>query len=153
MHCRSTLRWFGVLAGLAVASCGQLIAEYSQQAYKNDTTLKADVAAVVAQSATPYGQHGSDINALTLKLNEAYEFSRGEAYNQLSTKEWELLLNPDGDLYGKFLKEWKAKGSFSTTEADNWKVLLDRAFDYMICLEANKQSATACHAPEAVRAG
>jgi hypothetical protein len=141
------------MATLALASCGNLIADYSLQAYQNDTTLKADVAALVAQSTTPYSQHTSDISALTLKLNEAYEFSRGEAYNKLSTKQWELLLNPEGDLYGKFLKKWQVKGALNTAEVANWKVLLDRAFDYMICLEANKQSATACPAPEAVPAG
>jgi hypothetical protein len=153
MQCGLTPRLAAFVATLALASCGTLIADYSLHAYQNDTTLKADVAALVAQSTTSYSQHISDISALTLRLNEAYEFSRGEAYNQLSTKQWQLLLNPDGDLYGKFLGEWQKRGSLNTVEVASWKVLLDRAFDNMICLEANKQSATACPAPEAVTAG
>lgn len=142
----------GLFLVAAVAGCSPLIAGYSLQAYKNDTTLKADVAAMVNQSTTPYTAHEKDIAALTLRLNEAYEFSKGEATNALSTKEWQILLDPNGALYGKFIAQWHDRGQLSTIEAQNWKALLDRAFDVMICLEANKQQATKCPAPEAMPA-
>ncbi len=140
-------------ATLLVPACGDQIAPYSLEAYKNETALKADVAALVAMSASPHASHQTDIDGLTLKLNEAYEFSKGEAYNKLSTAEWEILLKPDGDLYYKFLSKWSAKGQLNACEIANWKTLLGRAFDTMICLEANKQSATACPAPEALPPG
>ena len=141
-----------VAASLALASCGQLISGYSLQAYSNATTLKADVASLVDDSTGPYADHTADIKSVNLKLHEAYEFSRGEAYNALSTQQWEILIEPapQGRLYGAFLQSWMRHGKLNETEAGNWKTLLDRAFDYIICLEANKQSATACRAPEAL---
>jgi hypothetical protein len=154
MKHRNVVHGAALISVLGLAACGQLIAGYSLEAYKNDTTLKADVAALVAQSSSPYANHASDINALTLKLNEAYEFSKGEAYNRLSTEEWELLLKPepDGTLYYAFLDAWQRHGTLNTEQINNWKTLLDRAFDQMICLEANKQSSTACPPPEAIPA-
>ncbi len=139
-----------LLAGATLLAACDTIAPYSLQAYTNDTTLKADVAALVDKSTTPYASHAAEIDALTLKLHEAYEFSKGEALNGLSNREWDTLLATDGALYGKFLKRWHDRQQLSACAAANWKVLLDRAFDTMICLEANKQSASNCPAPEAL---
>ncbi|MEJ0046829.1 MAG: hypothetical protein WDN04_12485 [Rhodospirillales bacterium] len=152
---RGALHAAALILPMVLAGCGQLIAGYSLEAYKNDTTLKADVAALVEQSSNSYDSRASDVNALTLKLHEAYEFSKGEASNQLSTREWELLLQPkpDGTLYYAFLDAWHRHGALDSAQMENWKTLLDRAFDYMICLEANKQSSTACPMPEAIPAG
>jgi hypothetical protein len=143
-----------LLAALALAACGDVIAGYSLQAYTNDTTLKADVASLVEESSSPYASHAGDISALTLRLREAYEFSNGEADNRLSTKEWELLLKPapDGTLYFAFLAAWNRHGVLNTAQINTWTTLLDRAFDYMICLEANKQSSTSCPKPETIPA-
>jgi hypothetical protein len=137
------------LAGF-IAACTPLIAGYSLQAYQNATTLKADVAAMADNSTGDFAAHAGDVSALTLRLNEAYEFSRGESHNALSTRQWALLIDPNGHLYGGFVVLWRREGRLSATEAGNVKTLLDRAFDQIICLEANKQSATKCPAPEAL---
>ena len=148
----SLVRMAFLVAVLGLASCSQLISGYSLEAYKNATTLKADVAGLVSQSTDAYSNHTNDIKNLTLKLNEAYEFSKGEANNETSTAQWELLLKPDGALYYGFLSKWMEHGSLNTTQVGNWKTLLDRAFDYIICLEANKQSSSACPKPESLPA-
>ncbi len=135
----------------ALAGCGQLIAGYSLQAYQNTTTAKADVASLVDQStAAAYADRKSQIDMVTLKLNEAAEFSRGEGSNQITTAQWDLVLQPNGNLYYAFLHAWQRHGTLNATEAGTWKTLLDRAFDYMICLEANKQSSSPCAKPEAL---
>lgn len=131
-----------------VSACAPLIAGYSLQAYQNATTLKADVAAMAANSTDDYTAHASDVSALTLRLNEAYEFARGEPENAIAARQWRILLDPDGHLYGGFVAKWRHDGHLSPAEAGNIKALLDRAFDQIVCLEANKQTATACAAPE-----
>ena len=131
---------------LALAGCAPLIAGYSLDAYKNGTSLKADVLALVAKGGDPYSAHTSDINALTVKLNEAYEFSKGETTNALSTAQWSILINPQGHLYGGFVSLWKSEGHLSPAEVNDQTALLSRAFDQIICLEANKQQPTKCPA-------
>jgi hypothetical protein len=149
MAARQGLRLLVLAGSVLLAACyTPLIADYSLQAYQNATTLKADVAAMVEQSTDAYPSHQADVSALTLKLNEAYEFARGEPANAISAAEWALLLDPKGHLYGDFVRRWKT-GAFSPQEAADMKTRLDRAFDEIICLEANKQSPTRCPAPEA----
>ncbi len=149
---RTRIFYLVLLPALGLSACQTLIADYSLEAYKNDTTLKADVANLVEESNTPHDGHIAEINALTLKLREAYEFSKGESYNKASTAEWEVLLDPNGPLYYRFLSRWNSAGALNAAQIGTWKTLLDRAFDLMICLETNKQSSAACPAPEAIAA-
>ncbi len=146
-------RWLTAIAVLVPAACGPTIAGYSLEAYKNATTLKADVIALVDDSTEPYASHAADIRALTVRLNEAAEFSRGEANNQLSTTQWDILIGPDGKLYAAFLKSWQSHGQLNQIESANWKAKLETGFNEIICLEANKQSATACPPPATVAPG
>ena len=142
--------WAGIAVALAwlLAGCAPLIAGYSLQAYQNATTLKADVAAMVANSTDDYSAHAGDVGALTLRLNEAYEFAKGEPANGIAARQWRILLDPQSHLYGDFVARWQRVHHFSPTEAGDIKVRLDRAFDQIICLEANKQTPTACAAAE-----
>jgi hypothetical protein len=148
MGARTLSIGFAVLLACLVAACAPLIAGYSLQAYQNATTLKADVAAMADNSTDDYATHASDVSALTLRLNEAYQFAKGEPENAIAARQWQILLDPDGHLYGGFVAKWRHDGHLSQAEAGNVHALLDRAFDQIICLEANKQTATACAAPE-----
>ena len=139
-----------VAAAAVIGACAPLIAGYSLQAYQNGTTLKADVAALVEKSTDEYTNHSGEVDTMTTRVNEAYEFSKGESSNALSTAQWKLLLDPAGGLYGGFVTLWRKHGHLSQTEADDKKVQIDRAFDQIICLEANKQKPTKCAAPESL---
>jgi hypothetical protein len=126
-------------------SCGPLISDYSIDAYKNATTLKAETEALVVRSGQPYSTLRKEIEANTTKINAAYEFSAGLPYNSLSTQQWQILRDPNGELYGWYVKYWKEKGTVSLAFRTDFKQQLNDAFDAIICLEANKKSATACH--------
>jgi hypothetical protein len=125
-------------------ACAPLIAEYSLEAYKNATTLKAETAALIDKAGSPYTDHEKEVNALTTKINAAYEFSAGLPSNQISAQQWQILRDPNGGLYGGFVSVWKKYGSVSATYRQEKKIQISRAFDYIICLEANKKEATAC---------
>jgi hypothetical protein len=105
---------------------------------------------MATNSTDDYAAHASDVSALTLRLNEAYEFAKGEPQNAIAARQWAILLDPGGHLYGGFVAKWRHDGHLSPAEAGNIRTLLDRAFDQIICLEANKQTATACAPPEAL---
>ena len=148
MGARTLSIGFAVILACLAAACAPLIAGYSLQAYQNATTLKADVAAMADNSTDDYATHASNVSALTLRLNEAYQFAKGEPENGIAARQWQILLDPQGHLYGDFVARWQRVHHFSATEAGDIKARLDRAFDQIICLEANKQTATACAAPE-----
>jgi hypothetical protein len=127
-----------------LGACASLIADYSLDAYKNATSLKAETAALIDKSAEQFTAHKADVDALTTKINAAYEFSAGLPSNQISAQQWEILRNPNGNLYGGFINRWKQSGSLSTSYRTEKKMQLGRAFDYIICLEANKKESTPC---------
>lgn len=131
---------------LCLSACGPLIAEYSVEAYKNATTLKAEAQALVDKSSRPYTASKNEIDAFTTKLNAAYEFAAGMAFNQIAAQQWQILRDPDGTLYGEFLRTWKAQKTLGPGFRAEYKAQLDEAFDYIICLEANKQAPKPCAA-------
>jgi hypothetical protein len=137
---------------LLVSGCGRLIADYSLDAYKNATSLKAEALAMVDKSNEPYGKHGKEVDALNVKIDAAYEFAAGIPENQLSAQQWAILKDPDRHLYGGYINVWKTHGPVSAFFRDGAKRNIGAAFDEIICLEVNKQSLTSCAAAVAAPA-
>ena len=129
---------------LLLCSCSSLIGPFSPIAYQNATSLKAEVLTLLNKADTPYIGNQVKIEAAQLKAEQAYEFVKGVPKSQLSTKQWEILKDPDGDLLGKFFKRWKERSTLSKVIIVEYKRLASDAFDEIICLEANKKEATEC---------
>jgi len=132
---------------VVIPACAPLIADYSLEAYKNATTLKAETMALVGKSHEPYSQHVEEVEAHSTKLAAAYEFAAGTPYNQLSARQWQILLDPERALYGGFVQLWQASGTVSPAFRDEFRGQIAEAFDLIICLEANKQRRSACRVP------
>lgn len=137
-------RWLAVAAVLVVAACGNLVADYSLEAYKNATSLKAETLALVEKSGDPYPQHRAEAEALTTRLHAAYEFAAGIPQNSLSARQYAVLLDPDRSLYAGFIVFWYQQGTLGSAFREQFRGQLAEAFDTIICLEANKQKASAC---------
>ena len=135
-----------------LSGCGRLIADYSLDAYKNATSLKAEALAMVGKSTEPYAKHAKDVDALNVKIDAAYEFANGIPENQLSAQQWAIIKDPDRHLYGGYIKFWKAHGPVSAFFREGAKKNIGAAFDEIICLEVNKQSLTSCPAAVAAAA-
>jgi hypothetical protein len=135
---------FLVLLVLQLAGCPLLISPYDQVAYQNATTLKAETLALVDKSTEPYAQHAKGVDALALDIDKAYEYAKGLPANQITAEQWAILKDPKGSLLGGFLETWRKEGKVSKTYATEKKAQLAQAFDYIICLEANKREATKC---------
>ena len=138
----------GVLVALSTVlllfGCSPLIAEYSLDAYRNATTLKAEVAALVEKSGETYASHKGEAEELTTKIDAAYEFAAGIPNNTLSARQWQILRDPEGGLYGGFIRQWREKGKTSPFFRKEMKQQLNAAFDRIICLEVSKQRARSC---------
>lgn len=126
--------------------CSPLSPEYSLEAYKAATTLKAETLALVDKADQPYSAHAKEVEVLSTRIDAAYEFAAGRPLNQTAAQQWQILRSPDRNLYGGFVAHWRSQGRVSPAFRDNAKELIGQAFDYIICLEANRQKSTSCTA-------
>ena len=124
--------------------CATLIGPYSPTSYKYATSLKAETLTLMKKATEPYVSRKQDIEKVTLNLNKAYEYVKGVPANSISEKQWSILIDPKGDLIGKFFKRWKEKKRLSKVYIQEFSSLVARAFDSIICLEANKKETTEC---------
>lgn len=132
------------LMALLIAACAPLIAGYSLEAYRNATSLKAETMALIGQAGEPFAQHGAEVRALRVKLSGAREFAAGMPRNQISTRQWDLMINPGGGLAGGLLARWEREGTLGAGVVREQSAIIGRAFDDIICLEANKGEDTEC---------
>ena len=151
LHLRTTMPgWASALQiALLLAACAPIISEYSLDAYKNATSLKAETFALVDKSGGRFKDHQRDVEALTTRIDAAYEFAAGLPANELSARQWQTLRNPQGGLYGGFLSIWK-QGTLPAEFREEKKRQLGKAFDEIICLEVNKKETQRCTGATAI---
>ena len=136
---RSSYCWLTLLLSLLLVSCASTIALYDQVAYENATSLKPAALRLMDKATEPYAAHASDVEALMLKVDQAYEYVKGIPKNKESTEQWGLLKSPNHKLLGGFMKRWESTGTLSPTFIDNAKKdLVGPAFDEIIRLEVGK---------------
>lgn len=128
----------------AMAACAPLIGAYSPRAYEHATSLKAETLALVARADEPYAAHRQAAERLMVDLQRAYEYVRGVPGNGISARQWHLLVDPDGDLVGRFLQRWRDEGALNPVFVAEFRSILADAFDEIICLEANKREPVDC---------
>lgn len=114
------------------------IATYDQVAYEHATSAKVDTLALMDKATGDYSVHEKEVAVVTLELDKAYEYDKGRPLNEITVKQWELLLSPDHDLVGGFLRDWKQKGSLRPVFITEKKRQIGKAFDQIIQLESGK---------------
>jgi hypothetical protein len=123
--------------GFIISSCSS-ISIFSPEAYKQAVDLKVESINLMSFATMPYTDFEDDINFLDTELSKAYEFSKGRPDNEISTKQWGTLINPDGNLLGGFLKRWEEEGTLSQMFVTEMQTLVSDAFDTIIGLESGK---------------
>ena len=127
-----------ILFGCAVASCAPSIAPFSQQAYRYATELKVESLSLMDRAENPFLDHLKHVEKLKIDLEKAYEFAKGRPRNEHSTKQWEILLDPDRNLIGGFLFRWESEQQLSYPFIQQSQLLIADAFDTVIGLESGK---------------
>ena len=125
------------LCFFAVASCST-ISTYDQAAYEHATSAKVDTLALIDKATESYSSHEKEIIAVRTELEKAYEYDLGRPLNKITVAQWAVLLDPERDLVGGFLKMWKSKGSVSAYFVTAKKKQIGEAFDQIIGLESGK---------------
>jgi hypothetical protein len=114
------------------------ISVYSPEAYKQAVELKVESVNMMSFATMPYSDFQDDIDLLKTELNKAYEYSKGRPQNEISTRQWEILINPEGNLLGGFLNRWEDEGTLSEMFVTEMQILVSDAFDTIIGLESGK---------------
>jgi hypothetical protein len=122
---------------LTIWSCSS-ISVFSPEAYKQAVDLKVESLELMSFATSPYDDNEESVTYLKTELRKAYEFALGRPNNELSTEQWEILINEEGNLLGGFLKRWEAEGTLSEMFVAEMQTLVSDAFDTIIGLESGK---------------
>jgi len=134
--CWATL---ALVMAVGLSAC-PLVSFYDPTSYQRATDLKAESLMLIAKATDPPAAHAAQIDALRLKLSQAYEYERGKGKPNLTTVEqWKLLNDPDGALLGGFLKKWQTDNAGqSAAFVSGMSSNVGKAFDQIIKLDSAK---------------
>ena len=136
---KNPLAAFGafLLAALLLTACSS-VSVYSPEAYKQAVDLKIESLNLMSFATMAFGDYADDVEFLKTELNKAYEFAKGRPDNEISTNQWEILLDDDRSLLGGFLKRWEEEETLSEMFVEEAQMLVSDAFDTIIGLESGK---------------
>ncbi len=119
-------------------SCSSL-SSFDQTALDQATIIKTISLYLMGNATNPYNDFKPQIEDLKEQLNIAYKYEKGRTNNDESSKQWETLINPNGNLLGGFLSRWQSKNKLSETFINQAKDLVRNGFDEIIDLESSKK--------------
>lgn len=125
--------WQLLLVTLA-GGCSSLIAEYDQVSYQQAVSLKVESLALMDKAVKPYSDHEASVDALLINLEKAYEYDKGRPKNEIVTRQWEILRDPNRHLLGGFLQRWKNEKQFGKAYVVEAKNNVALAYDQIIGL-------------------
>lgn len=126
------------LLWLSFSTSCSTIASFDQAAYEHATSLKVDTMVVMSKAVESYANHSSEVADLEISLDKAYEYDRNRPLNIITVKLWDKLRDPQGDLLGGFLREWRDDGPLLPKYVSAKKKQVAEAFDPIIQLESGK---------------
>ncbi len=119
-------------------SCSSL-SSFDQTTIDQANSLKTMALSLMGNATNPYSDLTPQIDDLRKRLDEAYQYSKSRNNNEETTKQWEVLIKPDGNLLGGFLSRWKSQGQLGQSFVIQAKDLVGNAFDEIVQLENSKK--------------
>jgi len=127
-----------LLLAIVLFSGCKTISGFDQYAYTQGTALKVDALNIMTKATESFTSQQAAIDDVTTRIEKAYEYEKHRPVNSITVKMWELLKNPDRNLFGGFLKRWKEKSTLSATFINEAKIQVAQAFDLIVELESEK---------------
>jgi|KBSMisStandDraft_5_1062788.scaffolds.fasta_scaffold06945_7 hypothetical protein len=135
------IRNFSLVSAI-FAICGLVacstIATFDQAAYDKATGAKAEALALMDKATGSFNSHLTEIEAVNLTIDKAYEYDRGRLQNSITVQQWEVLRDPNKNLFGGFIRRWREKGSLKPDYITEKKKDIADAFDQITGLEIGK---------------
>ncbi len=129
-----------IFGSLALAGCNT-ITPFDRIAYEKATDAKVAALTVMSRGVNSFASEKDAVLPLMVRVDEAYEYDRGRSLNSNTIKMWEILLSPDGRLYGRFLSRWQDGKAFTKEAIQERKADVAKGFDLLIALERGKRVA------------
>ena len=128
-------------SAITLAGCS-FIATFDKVAYDKATGAKAEALTLMDKATDSYSSRAKEAEAVA-DIDKAYEYDRGSALNSITVKQWEILRDPNGHLFGGFVRRWREKGALRPAYIEEKKPDIAEAFDQIIQLEIGKRPASA----------
>lgn len=128
-----------IISTILLTACSS-ISVYSPEAYKQAVDLKIESLNLMSSATMPFSDYEEDVAFMKTELSKAYEFAKGRPNNEISTKQWENLIDENRNLLGGFLKRWENDETLSEMFVTEAQKLVSDAFDTIIGLESGKIS-------------
>lgn len=122
---------------LFIQSCAS-IGLFSESAYNQAVKLKVKSLALMSKATDGYSNHSGEIDSLKTELKFAFEYAKGRPDNEITAKQWEIMINPDRNLIGGFLRIWKEDLVLSPVFVSEAEGVIGDAYDTIIGLESGK---------------
>lgn len=137
---RVVQKQFGVwlLFLLLVSGCS-MISPYNETAYKQATSIKATSLVLMSKAESPYRKYQKEVASLLLEARKAYEYAKQRPKNDISTKQWAIMIDEERHMLAGFFKRWKEQkrlGKFFIEEAQK---KIGSGFDTISGLESGKK--------------
>lgn len=127
-----------LLFALCLIGCAPKIAPFSETAYLQAVELKVISLGLMEQADRPFGEYREEVAALRFELRKAVEFAKGRPHNEYSTRQWEIMADPNRNMLAGFLKRWEETGRMSPVFIEEAKLNIAAGFDTIIGLESGK---------------
>jgi hypothetical protein len=100
--------------------------------------LKVDALSMMDKASESYSSHEGEAKDIQLRLEKLYEYELHKPKNEITTKMWYKLKDPEVNLIGGFIKKWKTDGKLSAALIAGAKRTIGTAFDQVTELESKK---------------
>ncbi|MGH6923588.1 MAG: hypothetical protein ACRED5_07595 [Propylenella sp.] len=139
----------GLLLACAVAlsACQTALrglAPFDPLAVQRTAEIKVETESLMRQSGERFSRHASEVDDLTKKVEAAFEVARATPNNQFVAQQWAIMKDPEGGLYGGFMKRWREGGTIGDAFREEKTAQIARGFDLILCLENAKRQPIQC---------
>ncbi len=140
--------WFAQFALVfLLLGCGTTTAPFDPVAQQNVEQLKAQTLALIDKSGNKFTAHQNEVAALTAKYDAAASAAAAIPKNEAVTAAWGIIRGPQSGSAVEYFNTWKQRSAMRPAIRAEKKAQIGRHFDYLVCLEAAKQSGTPCTNP------
>jgi hypothetical protein len=127
-----------IILVFSLISCTTTASFFDQMSYKETISAKIEALALMNKATEDYQSQKQAIDAVTLEMAKVYEYEKNRPNNTETVKMWELLMNPEKNLFGGFMMRWESESTLSKVFVDEAKLQIEKAFDIILGLENKK---------------
>lgn len=134
----SHLRWMGPALLFLLTGCNT--PTFDPAAYQTAVQLKYETLALIDKSGQKYSAHQAEAEILMSKYQAAEAVAARTETNKPLAEAWKIISAPNTGSAGEYFATWKQRGTMRPAIRAEKKIQIGRQFDYVVCLEAAKQT-------------